>query len=91
MPYEYSKIKKENKDIVFLVNANGNKVKLEMPYITLSGTYPGTWINSPIENVAKIFRQFPDFQEIGYETENYLKSHGFKEVEPSEIDKLVYH
>lgn len=50
MPLTYSKIKKQDKSIVYLIDADGTKVKLEAHYNTISGTYMGVWVNSPIEH-----------------------------------------
>lgn len=89
MPLTYSKIKKQDKTIVYLINANNAKVKLEKHHNTLAGTYMGIWINSPIEEAANMFREFPDFDRIWPDADRWLKEHGFQETEPTEIEKLI--
>ena len=89
MPLTYSKIKKQDKTIVYLINANDTRVKLEKHHNALAGTYMGAWINSPIEEVAKMFRDFPDFAGIWPDADRWLKEHGFQKTEPTEIEELI--
>lgn len=88
----YSKIKKENKDIVFNVHPyRDSTVTFIYTFNSISGTYMGVMVECFVDTMRGFLREYPSFfEEVSeYEFENDLKKLGFIEVEPSRVELLI--
>lgn len=88
----YSEIRKSDKSILFLVHyAKDSTVHVENVYNSISYTYMGITINCFTDTLRGLLRTFPDFLEVlGHDPRKDLKKLGFVEVEPTELELMLY-
>jgi hypothetical protein len=88
----YSKIVKENKDIVFNVHHyRDSTISFIYTYNSISNTYMGVMVDCFIDTMRGFLRVYPDFFEniSEYEFEKDIQKLGFVEVAPSEVELLI--
>jgi hypothetical protein len=88
----YSVINQKNKDILFIVHyAEHSTVHATNAYNSAGQSYFGVELSGFVETFRGLLRVFPNFLEVlGHDPKSELKELGFVEVEPTDLEKMLY-
>lgn len=89
----FAVLKRADKSYLYLVRyEKDSTVIIEYVYNSISSTYMGSKLDGFVENIRGLLRAVPNFIEDfeGSNPERSLLELGFVQVEPTELDKLVY-
>ena len=87
----YSEIK-QGKGYLYLIHySEHSTVALHLVYNEISSTYMGIKLDGFIENIRGLLSRYPDFLEvICLDPKRDLAKLGFKQVEPTVLELLLY-
>lgn len=88
----FSELKQSDKDILYIVHPYENTtIILRDCYNSIGDSYMGIQIEAFIENIRGLLRTYPNFLEVvDLQPRRELKELGFVQVEPTELEVMLY-
>ncbi len=94
--FQYTVIKKENKDILFIINTDDNHLSFQLifAYNSIANTYFGFKVDCFFDSIRGFLRYFPNFFEESFisssDLEKWLKLQEIEYREPSKVENSIY-